>query len=96
LMDIHHDTSFKFILEDDFISLAFRAYIHSCSSKRVKLRLVVKPSISSFCITHSIFTSTLRFHFGLIQPSTSSFLMCECGHGLDASVTHLTRCPFGG
>jgi hypothetical protein len=33
LMDIHHDTSFKFILEDDSISLAFKTYIHSCLGK---------------------------------------------------------------
>jgi len=35
LMDIHHDTSFRSILEDDSISLTFRARICSCASKRV-------------------------------------------------------------
>ncbi len=38
----------------------------------------------------------LHFCLGLIQHSTSNLLMCECGHGLDASNTHLTGCPFGG
>jgi hypothetical protein len=32
-MDFDHDTSFKFILEDDSISLASKARIHFCSSK---------------------------------------------------------------
>jgi hypothetical protein len=93
-MDIHHDTSFKFILEDDSIFLVSKTQIHFCSGKGVGLWLVAKPSIHSFHITHFTFTS-LHFCFGLIQPSTSSFLTCECGHGLDASNTHLVRCPFG-
>jgi hypothetical protein len=38
----------------------------------------------------------LCFCFGLIQHSTSSFLTCECGHGLDAFGMHLVRCPFRG
>jgi hypothetical protein len=29
LMDIHHDTSLRYIFKDDSISLAFRARIHS-------------------------------------------------------------------
>jgi len=95
-MDIHHDTSFKSILEDGSISLVYIACICSCSSKWVGLWLIVKPSICSFHIAHSIFTSSLHFHFSLIQPSTYNLLMCECGHGLDASSTHLTRCLFGG
>jgi hypothetical protein len=33
LMDIHYDTSFKSILEDDSISLTFRAHICFCSGK---------------------------------------------------------------
>ncbi len=44
---------------------------------------------------NSTLTSTLHFHLGLIQPSTSNFFTCECGHGLDASGTHLVHCPFG-
>jgi len=38
----------------------------------------------------------LCFHLGLIQPSTSSLLTCECGHGLDAFGMHLIHCAFGG
>jgi hypothetical protein len=71
-------------------------FICFCLGKGAKLWLVVKPSIRSFCITHFIFTSTLHFHFGLIEPSASSFFMCECGHRLDAFGTHLTCCPFEG
>jgi hypothetical protein len=41
-------TSVTSILEDDFISLASKAHIHSCSCKGVGLWLVVKPSIYSF------------------------------------------------
>jgi hypothetical protein len=42
LMDIHHDTSFEFILEDDFISLTFGAHIRSCLGKEVGLWLIVR------------------------------------------------------
>jgi hypothetical protein len=83
-------------LENDSISLAFKTCIPSCSSKGAGLWLVVKPSVYSFRITHFTFTSMLRFHLGLIQPLASSLLMCECGHGLDTSSTHLICCMFGG
>ncbi len=95
LMDFHHDTSLRSILEDDSISSTFRTHIFFCSGKRIRLWLAMKPSIYSFHIAHSTFTLTLRFCFGLIQPSASNFLTCECGHRLNASGTHLTRCPFG-
>jgi hypothetical protein len=74
----------------------FIAWIHFCLGKRTGLRLIAKPYICSFCITHSIFTSSLCFHLSLIQPSTYTLIMCECEHGLDASSMHLTRCLFGG
>ncbi len=96
LMDIHHDTSLRFILEDDSISSTSRARIYSCSSKGAWLWLVVRPSIYSFCIAHFSFTSTLRFRFGLIQPSTFNLFTCECGHNLDASNMDLACCLFGG
>jgi hypothetical protein len=38
----------------------------------------------------------LCFCFGLIQPSTFSFLMCECEHELDTCSMHLTFRLFGG
>jgi hypothetical protein len=94
LMDILHDTSFRFILEDDSISLTSKACIHS--SKGARLWLVARLFICSFHIAHSIFTSTLHFRLGLIQPSAFNFFTCECGHVLDTSSTHLTHCPFGG
>jgi hypothetical protein len=72
LMDIHHDTSLRSILEDDFIPSTSRACIHSCSGKGAGLWLVTKPSIYSFCIIHSTFTSTLCFRLSLIQPSACS------------------------
>jgi hypothetical protein len=96
LMDIHHDTSLMSILEDDFISSSFRIRIRSCLGKGARLWLIAKPYICSLHIAHSTFTSTSHFHLGLTQPSTSSFLTCECGHGLDASSMHLTHCSFGG
>jgi hypothetical protein len=37
LMDIHHDTFFRSILEDDSISLASRAHVHFCLGKGVVL-----------------------------------------------------------
>jgi hypothetical protein len=95
LMDIHHDVSFKFILEDDSISLTSRVHIHFCSSKGVRLWLVVRPSFCLFCIAHFIFTSMLCFHPGLIQPLAFSFTMCECEHRLEASGTHLSCYLFG-
>jgi hypothetical protein len=95
-MDIHHNASLRFILEDDSISLTSRACIHSCLGKGVGLWLIVRPSIYSFCIAHSTFTLVLCFRLDLIQLLESNFLTCECGHGLDAFGTHLARCPFGG
>ncbi len=92
---IHHDSSFRSILEDDPISSTFKAHIHFCSSKGSGLWLIVKPSIYSFHITHFIFTSTLHFHFDLIQPLAFNFFMCEYGHGLDTYGTHLSHF-FGG
>jgi hypothetical protein len=64
-MDIHHDTPFKSILEDDFISLAFKAHIRFCSGKGVGLWLIARPSIRSFCIAHFTFILTLHFHLNL-------------------------------
>ncbi len=90
-MDIHHNTSFRFILEDDFISSASKARICSCSGKGVGLWLVARSFIRSFHITHSTFTLALHFHLALIQPSASSLFMCKHGHMLDASGTHLVR-----
>ncbi len=67
-MDIHHNTSFKSMLEDDSISLAFRICIHSYLGKGARLWLIAKPFIYSFHIAHFTFTSMLHFPFGLIQP----------------------------
>jgi len=66
LMDIHHDTSLRSILKDDFISSTSRTCICFYLGKGVRLWLVAKPSIHLFRITHSTFTSTLRFHLNLI------------------------------
>jgi hypothetical protein len=66
LMDIHHDTSFKSILEDDSISSTSKVHIHFCLGKGAGLWLVVKPFIYSFHITHATFTSTLHFHLCLL------------------------------
>jgi hypothetical protein len=66
LMDIHHNTSFRFILKDDSISSASKAHIHFCSAKGVGLWLITKSSIRSFQITHFTFTSTLQLCLGLI------------------------------
>jgi len=95
-IDIHHDTSLRSILEDDSISSAFKACIHCCLGKGEGLWLVTQPFINSFCIAHSTSTLVLYFRFDLIQQSTSSFLTCECRHGLNAFNMHLTRCSFGG
>jgi len=61
LMDIHHNTSFKFILEDDSISSTSKACICFCLGKGVGLWLIVRPFIHSFHITHSTFTLKLCF-----------------------------------
>jgi hypothetical protein len=95
-MDIYHNTSLNDILEDDSISSASKTRICFCSSKGARLWLVNKSSIHSFHIIHFTFTSTLCFHFNLIQPLASSLLTCECGHELDAFSMHLAHCPFGG
>jgi hypothetical protein len=66
LMDIHHNTSLRCILEDDSISLASKAYIHYFSSKGVGLKLDIKSFIHLFRITHYTFTSALHFDLNLI------------------------------
>jgi hypothetical protein len=66
LMDIHHNKSFRSILEDDSISLASKAHIRFCSGKGARLRLIARPSIHLFRIAHFIFTLALHFHFSLI------------------------------
>jgi hypothetical protein len=68
LMDIYHNISLMFILEDDSISSTFRAYICSCLGKGPGLWLFVKPSIHLFRIPHFTFTSTLCFCFSLNPP----------------------------
>ncbi len=92
-MDFHHNTSIRSILEDDSVSSTFRACICSCLGKGVVLWLVVR-SICSFHIAHSTFTSTLCFHFNLIQLLASNIFMCEFEHGLDTFGTHLVYCSF--
>ncbi len=94
-MDIHHDTSFRSILEDDSISSTSRIRICSCLGKGIGLWLISKLSIHSFHIAHFTFTSSLCFHLDLIQPSTSNFFTCERGHVFDTLGTHLTCCLFG-
>jgi hypothetical protein len=89
-MDIHHDTSFKFILKDDSISLAFKVRIRSCSNKGVGLWLIIRPSIHLF-LAHSTFTLTLHF-----QTRTFSLFTYECEYYLNTYGRHLTRCLFKG
>jgi hypothetical protein len=76
LMDIHHDTSHKSILEGDFIPWMYKVCICSCLSKGASLWLVIRPYICSFYITHFTFTSALCFRFNLNQPSASNLLTC--------------------
>jgi hypothetical protein len=64
-MDIHHDTSFRSILEDDSISSTFKAYIHFCLGKGAGLWLVVRPFIRLFHIAHFIFTLVFLSWFDL-------------------------------
>ncbi len=101
LMDIHHDTSFRSILEDDSISSASKTHIHFYMGMGVGLWLVARPSICSFHITHFIFISMLHVCLNLIQPSASNLFMCECEHkldtsSLDTSNMHLVHYSFGG
>jgi hypothetical protein len=96
LMDIHHDTSFRSIFEDDSIFLVSKARIRFCSSKGARLWLIARPSIYAFLIAHFTFISTLCFRFSLIQPLASSLFTCEREHDLNAFGTHLARCLIGG
>jgi hypothetical protein len=96
LMDIRHDTSFRSILEHDLICSTFKAHICFCLGKGVGLWLIVKPFICLFRIAHFTFILTLHFHLGSIQPLTFNLFTCECGHGLNASSTHLAHCLFEG
>jgi len=96
-MDFHHDTSFRSILEDNpFLQHLKLAFVLVRTRGHDYGWLVIRPSIHPFCITHFTFTLVLRFHFGLIQPSTFNLLICEGGHGLDTFDMYLIHCPFGG
>jgi len=55
-MDIHHDTSFRSILED----VTSKTRIRSCSGKGARLWLIVKPSI---CFLHYTFYFHLNIAF---------------------------------
>jgi len=46
-MDIHNNTSFRSILENDFISFTSKSSIRSCLNKGMGLWLIVKPSITN-------------------------------------------------
>jgi hypothetical protein len=96
LMDIHHYTPLRSILEDDSISSTSKTCICSYLGEGARLWLVTKPSICLFHIAHFTFTSMLHLHFSFTQPSASSFFECKCGHRLDTFGTHLIHCPFEG
>jgi hypothetical protein len=66
LMDFHHNTSLRYILEDDCISSTSIVQICFCLSKGARLWLVAKLYIRSFRIAHSTFTSALHFFLSLI------------------------------
>ncbi len=66
LMDIHHNTSLRSILEDDSIFSTLRSRVHFCSGKGVGLWLFVRPFIYSFCITFYFHLSVaFSFQFDL-------------------------------
>jgi hypothetical protein len=65
-MDIHHDTFHRSILEDNSISSIFKTHIHFVRTRGLNPWLIVMPSICLFHIAHFIFTSVVRFCFGLI------------------------------
>jgi hypothetical protein len=62
LMDIHHNTSFSFILEDDSISSTSKTCIRFGASKGAGLWLIAKPFIYLFCIA-------FYFHFNIAFSS---------------------------
>jgi hypothetical protein len=84
-MNIHHDTSFNSILEDDSILSSSRACIHSCLGKGSRLWLVAKPPICSFSITHSTFTLVL--HFVLVWFNLRHLIFSRAS--VDMGWTHL-------
>jgi hypothetical protein len=88
-MDIYHDTSLRFILEEDSISLASKAHIHFCSSKGLGLWLVTKPSI--YCTLHTLF-SPQRSIFILVQFSPQRLVFSNVS--VDMGWKHLARTYF--
>jgi hypothetical protein len=65
-MDIHHDTLFKFILEDDSIYSTSKTRIRFCSNKGAGLWLIIRPSIYLLCITFYFhFSVAFSFSFDL-------------------------------
>jgi hypothetical protein len=55
LMDFNHNTSFRYILEDDFISLTSRACICICSGKGARLCWLLGHLFVCFA-SHTLFS----------------------------------------
>jgi hypothetical protein len=66
VMNVHHDTLFRSILEDDSIFSTSKARICYCLGNGARLWLIARSYICSFCIAHFTFTLVLRFHLDLI------------------------------
>ncbi|KAG6546715.1 hypothetical protein Mapa_011904 [Marchantia paleacea] len=84
------------LLVDPTIPRTTRARLRSCSGKDAGLWILARPCIRAFRLAPSTFSTAMRFRLGLVHPSTSSLLICECGITLEAAEVHMIRCPFGG
>ncbi len=81
LMNFHHDTSLRSILENDSISSSSRAHICSCSGKGNKA-MVGCQAIYLFILHHTLyFHLSIAFSLQFDQPSTSSTFTCEWDMG---------------
>ncbi len=65
-MDIHHDKSFRFILEDDSICSTSKTCIRFCLNKGAGLWLIARPCIFLLCIAFYFhFSVAISFEFDL-------------------------------
>jgi hypothetical protein len=67
----------------------------SCVSLGAGIKLLARPTISTFHLLSAHFLIALRICLGLPHPTVAHLSQCQCGHTIDNLGTHLLRCPCG-
>jgi hypothetical protein len=79
----------------DRISKAYCAWILSCSSLRVGIKLIVKPIFSTFRLFSPIFFIAHQTWLGLPHPSIANIPQCVCTHPINPMSIHFLHYAHG-